>query len=129
MRYLTLSLALGVLLACDSTGPAEFTGTYELEMSNGQRLPVAYFPGSATQIESGELTVTDDSHFNVTLAISGGMQGHTFSYSRDGDSLIVPGPMGSGGRVSGRTVTLRLSFPLPPSQGFGLTWHDMVFVR
>ena len=118
------------IAACDSSGPATFEGIYELVESNGQALPVAYFPGGATQIEGGQLSVSDATHFNVGLLLTGaGTQTHTFSFTRSGDSLLVTGAMGMGGRVSGRTVRVRLMFPLPPSQGFGLTGHDMVFVR
>lgn len=123
---LTLSVAIA---ACDSAGPVAFEGIYDLVESNGQTLPIEYFPGSATQIEGGQLTVDGATHFNVGLLLSGaGTQTHTFSFTREGDSLVITG-MGMGGRVSGRTLRVRLMFPLPPSQGFGLTGHDMVFFR
>lgn len=130
----SLLLALG---ACDDTAtdPDAFEGSFPLVSTNGSPLPAPFDPRTTITIHSGTLEVLPPDRFRVTLRTTsspGGAespQEQVFTYALAGDSLVIGGPAGSGGRFADRTVRARLAFPLPPSAGLDVAWHDMVFRR
>lgn len=135
-----LTGALLVLAACDGgTDPDEFGGRYVLRSMDGASLPAPFFPGtsfphSTVQVREGSLDVGAANE--VTIALVTGTEGgpastvqHSLAFRRQGDSLVVPSHTGSGGRITGKEVRFRTSFPAPPANGLYSVTHDFVFAR
>ena len=137
-RMLRSRIVLALLLvACGDGGTASddaFGGSYALRATNGDPIPAALAPDGPPVIQRGELTVIPPDTLRVTLWIGDTPAAaiprpYGFGFRQSGDSLIITIPAGAGGRLRAARVDLRLGFPAPPSQGFFLYWHDLVFVR
>lgn len=118
----------------DATGPAgPLGGQYRLRVVDGHGLPApAAFGGL---VMAGTLDATTPDSLRVTLRSTAPQGGaaydreDAFLYRRVGDSLVVTGPIGVGGRVDRSGVRLRLAFRGAYSAGFPLYWYDLTFRR
>ena len=134
MRKLALLLALA---ACgDPAAPLDFTGEFVVSTIDGAPPPAPYNPASHVSIMAARLIVHSPDTLRLlmqlgepgTMPVSWSGMELRYGYDRQGDSLVINLPSGSGGRVLSDRVRLHVLIPGPPSVGFVSQPFSFTFV-